>query len=94
MPQALQLPLLCLATTESSGGDYAACVREAIRLGGCSASRAIFVGAVSAALGCDGGEDGPTDGEGGVPAAWVAKLAEPERMRSLATELAMHCEEA
>ena len=30
--------------------DYAATVREAMRLGGCSASRCLFVGACSAAL--------------------------------------------
>ena len=84
MPQALQLPLLCLATSQWSG-DYQECVRDAIRLGGCSASRAIFVGAVSAALSC-----GHTE-EGGVPPAWISKLADPEGMQSLAKKVAAHC---
>ena len=87
MPQALQLPLLCLGTSKASD-DYAACVRESIRLGGCSASRSLFVGAVSAALGCNrAGAADPL----GIPTDWLAQLAEPDRMKALAEQLAARC---
>ena len=89
MPQALQLPLLCLGVSSPNEGigrcDYARRVRESIRLGGCSASRSILVGAVSAALGARG------DGALGVPGDWLARLAEPDRMRALAIEVAARC---
>ena len=52
MPQALQLPLLCLGihTAAAQAELYTDSVREVIRLGGCSASRAAFVGACAAAM--------------------------------------------
>jgi len=58
LPQALQLPLLCLGTCSFGEGDgekqttdlFTRAVRSAILFGGCSSSRALFVGACSAAL--------------------------------------------
>jgi len=77
VPQALQLPLLCLGVGTTTGAvDYASCVREAIRLGGCSASRSLFVGAVAAAL------------DDGCPQAWIEQLAEPARVTELARKVA------
>lgn len=77
MPQALQLPLLCLGVAAGTGAaDYASCVREAIRLGGCSASRSLLVGAVAAAL------------DDGCPQAWIEQLAEPDRVVELARKVA------
>jgi ADP-ribosylglycohydrolase len=86
MPQALQLPLLCLGVTMSSDGkedNYAQCVRESIRLCGCTASRSIYVGAICAAL-----QDTNNKLVLGVPEDWVARLAEPERMKDLAVKVA------
>lgn len=45
----------------------------------------MLVGAVSGALGARG------DGALGLPADWLARLAEPDRMRALAIEVAARC---
>lgn len=67
MPQALQLPLLCLGTA-SDPTDFVAVVREAMRLGGCSASRALFVGACAGALSSEP-----------LPDAWLARFGQEKR---------------
>mmetsp|Transcript_11321 Transcript_11321/g.22385 ORF Transcript_11321/g.22385 Transcript_11321/m.22385 type:complete len:89 (-) Transcript_11321:243-509(-) len=76
MPQALQVPLLCCASATLPAADdvcyYEEAVREAIRLGGCSASRAIFVGACAAAL---SGSPPPDD--------WMARFGESKRTEVL-----------
>jgi len=74
MPQALQLPLLCLGLAPDAA-NYPVVVREALRLGGCSASRALFVGACSAALAA---EPPPED--------WMAHFSDSKRAE--ATEVA------
>jgi len=76
MPQALQVPLLCGASATLPATDdvcyYEEAVREAIRLGGDSASRAIFVGACAGAL---SGSLPPDD--------WMVRFGEAKRAEVL-----------
>ena len=90
MPHALQLPLLCpgVSSPDKGIGRYdckARRVRESTWLGGCSASRSILVGAVSGALGAR------SEGALGLPPDWLARLAEPDRMRGLAIKATARC---
>ena len=41
-----------MKSSDGKEDSYAQCVRESIRLGGCTASRSIYVGAICAALQC------------------------------------------
>jgi hypothetical protein len=71
--------------------NYAQCIRESIRLGGCTASRSIYVGAICAALQCHNNNSSSCSNDKlvlGVPEDWVAQLAEPERMKDLAVKIA------
>jgi len=73
MPHAFQLPCLCMLRET----EYAIAVRECIRLGGCSASRAAFVGACIAAY----------KGRQSVPAGWIAQVEQGDAVLELADRL-------
>lgn len=77
---ALQVPLLCLALSGVDGGaGYQNCVRQSILLGGCSASRSIFAGAMSAALQSHQGHV--------VPQTWIRQVSVHEKMAVVAATI-------
>ena len=80
-----------MKSSDGKEDNYAQCVRESIRLGGCTASRSIYVGAICAALQCHNNSSSRDTNNKlvlGVPEDWVAQLAEPERMKDLAIKVA------
>jgi len=82
MPQAWQLPVLLLGLQAAAPPQelYVTSVREAIRLGGCSASRAALVGACAAAIA------GSVDS---VPMEWQSQLPHIAEVHALALKVQM-----
>ena len=97
MPYAFVNGLLRVArATDSGEGDgqvspYVSAVRDALRVGGCTASRAGLVGACVAASSVSlGWSQGEGSTLGGVPLAWVGKMWCGQRVLELLPELGGH----
>lgn len=106
MPFALLMPLLCVAVTveaeaakgilsaEAGVACYQRCVRQAILVGGCNASRALFAGACAAAVlqrlvdvPSRGVVPSQEDFELVIPPTWVAQLAETDKLVEMGKKL-------
>ena len=96
MPYAFVNGLLRVARAADSGeGDgvspYVSAVRDALRVGGCTASRAGLVGACVAAASVSlGWSQGEGSTLGGVPLAWVERVWCGQRVLELLPELGGH----
>ena len=99
MPYAFVNGLLRVArATDCGEGDgqdqvspYVSAVRDALRVGGCTASRAGLVGACVAASSVSlGWSQGEGSTLGGVPLAWVGKMWCGQRVLELLPELGGH----
>ena len=97
MPYAFVNGLLRVArATDSGEGDgevspYVSAVRDALRVGGCTASRAGLVGACVAAASVSlGWSQGEGSTLGGVPLAWVERVWCGQRVLELLPELGGH----
>lgn len=77
--------MVCKADASSGSISYAQAVREAIRVGGCNASRATAIGACYGAM---FGAVAPSAESGhGVPAPWVGLLGDGGELLHLARQL-------
>ena len=94
MPYAFVNALLRAAMGEGGEGgegppSYVEAVRDALKVGGCNASRSALVGACvgSAAVSCGSTEESNTVMAGGIPLGWVERTWNGGRVLELAGEL-------